>query len=62
MAVSGVAGFVLWLWTPTILLGTIDWRRLVPVALVSAVLGALVSVASAVYVPILMSWSADGTG
>jgi membrane protein len=62
VAVSGVAGFVLWLWTPTILLGTIEWRRLVPGAIVSAVLGAIASVASAIYVPILMTWSADRYG
>jgi membrane protein len=62
VAVSGVTGFALWLWTPTILLGTIEWRRLVPGALVSAVLGALAGVASAIYVPILMTWSADRYG
>jgi membrane protein len=62
VGVSGVTGFVLWLWTPTILLGSIDWRRLVPGAVVSGVLGALVGVASGIYVPILMTWSADKYG
>jgi membrane protein len=62
VAVSGVAGFALWLWTPAILLGTIEWRRLVPGAIVSAVLGGLVSLASAIYAPILMTWSANRYG
>jgi membrane protein len=62
VGVSGVLGFLLWLWTPTVLLGGLDWRRLVPGAVVTAVLGAMVSVASAIYVPILMTWSADRYG
>jgi membrane protein len=62
VTVSGVTGFVLWLGTPSILLGTIEWRRLAPGAVVTAGLGALVSVASAIYVPILMTWSADKYG
>jgi membrane protein len=62
IAVSGVLGFVLWLWTPTALLGALDWRRLAPGAVVSAVLYEVVSVASAIYIPILMTWSADRYG
>jgi membrane protein len=62
VAVTGVTGFILWLWTPAILLGAVDWRRLVPGAVVSGVLGALVGVASGIYVPILMTWSADKYG
>jgi membrane protein len=62
LTVSGAAGLLLWLWTPRILLGIPDWRRLLPGAIVSAVLGALVSVASGIYVPILMRWSADKYG
>jgi membrane protein len=59
---TGVTGFFLWLWTPTILLGSIDWRRLAPGAVVTAVLGAIVGVASGIYIPILMTWSADKYG
>jgi len=60
---STVAGFALWLWTPSILLGAaMGWRHLLPGAAVSAVLGALLSVASGIYVPILMTWSADRYG
>ena len=55
-------GFAVWLWTPMILLGREDWKRLVPGAIVSGVLGALLSVASSVYVPILMTWSARKYG
>ena len=62
VAVTGVTGFVLWLVTPMILLGRRDWRRLAPGAVVSAVLGALAGVASAIYVPILMTWSAERYG
>jgi membrane protein len=62
LTVSGASGLLLWLWTPRILLGLPDWRRLLPGAIVSAVLGALVSVASGIYVPILMRWSADKYG
>jgi membrane protein len=62
VAVTGITGFVLWLTTPMILLGRLDWRRLAPGAVVSAVLGALAGVASAIYVPILMTWSAERYG
>ena len=62
LGVSTAIGFVLWLWTPKILLGTMDWRRLAPGALVSAFLAALLSIASAIYVPVLMEWSADKYG
>jgi membrane protein len=62
IAVSTALGFVVWLGTPIILLGGMDWRRLLPGALVSAVLGALLSVASGIYMPILLTWSADKYG
>jgi membrane protein len=62
VGVSTLTGFVLWLWTPTILLGAIEWRRLAPGAAVSAFLAALLSLASAIYVPVLMEWSADKYG
>jgi membrane protein len=55
-------GFVLWLGTPMLLLGERDWRRLAPGALVSGLLGAVLSVASSIYVPVLMDWSADKYG
>lgn len=55
-------GFVLWLLTPMILLGERDWRRLAPGALVSGLLGAAIGVASSIYVPILMDWSAEKYG
>lgn len=58
----GVTGTILWMWTPTILLGAADWHRLVPGAVVSGVLGGLVGVASGIYVPILMTWSAERYG
>jgi membrane protein len=59
---SGLTGLVLWLWTPAILLGIPDWRRLLPGAIVSGVLGALAGVASGIYIPILLEWSADKYG
>jgi membrane protein len=62
LVVSSVLGFVIWLWTPSILLGTMEWRYLVPGALISAVLGALLAAASGIYVPIFMTWSADKYG
>jgi membrane protein len=62
VAVSAAAGFVLWLWTPSLLLASTDWRRLLPGAAVSAVLGTCLTVASGIYVPILMTWSADRYG
>jgi membrane protein len=62
VAISSATGFVLWLGTPALLLGEHDWRRLAPGALVSGVLGALLGVASSVYIPILMDWSADKYG
>jgi membrane protein len=62
VAVSTATGFVLWLVTPMLLLGERDWRRLVPGALSSGLLGALLGVASSIYVPIAMTWSADRYG
>lgn len=55
-------GAVLWLWTPVCLLRARDWHRLVPGAVISGVLGALLTVASALYVPVLMNWSAERYG
>jgi membrane protein len=62
LTVSTVTGFALWLWTPSILLGDMGWRHLLPGALISAVLGALLTAASGVYIPIFMTWSADKYG
>ena len=62
IAVSTVFGFVVWLATPAILLGAMDWRRLLHGALVSATLGALLGAASGIYVPIVLTWSADRYG
>jgi len=55
-------GCLLWLLTPMVLLGRRDWRRLVPGAAVSGLLGALLGVASSIYVPVLMDWSAEKYG
>lgn len=62
VTVSTLLGFVIWLATPMILLGAMDWRHLLPGALVSATLGALLGAASGIYVPILLTWSADRYG
>jgi membrane protein len=62
VVVATGTGFVLWLLTPMILLGERDWRRLAPGALVSGLLGAAIGVASSIYVPILMDWSAEKYG
>ena len=62
LIVSTVSGFAVWLWTPSILLGSIGWRQLMPGAVISAVLGALLAVASGIYVPVFMTWSADRYG
>ena len=62
VTISTATGFVLWLGTPMLLLGERDWRRLAPGALSSGLLGALLGVASSIYVPIAMTWSADRYG
>jgi membrane protein len=62
IALSAALGFVIWLATPRILLGPMDWRHLLPGATVSAVLVALLTAASGIYIPILMTWSADRYG
>jgi membrane protein len=62
VVVATATGFVLWLATPMLLLGERDWRFLAPGAIVCGVLGALLSLASSIYVPILMDWSADKYG
>jgi membrane protein len=62
VAISTVTGFLLWLATPVLLLGESDWRSLAPGAAVSGLLGALLGVASSIYVPLAMDWSADRYG
>ncbi len=62
LTATALTGLALWLWTPAILLGIRDWRRLLPGAIVSGVLGVLISIASGIYVPILMKWSAEKYG
>ena len=62
IALGTATGGVLWLFTPVILLRARDWRRLAPGALISGVLGALLGVASGLYVPVLMTWSAERYG
>ena len=62
VALSSATGFVLWLGTPMLRLGERDWHHLAPGALSSAILGALLGVASGIYVPIAMTWSADRYG
>jgi membrane protein len=62
VALATGTGFLLWLGTPMLLLGDPDWRRLAPGAAVLGLLGALLGVASSIYVPILMDWSADKYG
>jgi membrane protein len=62
IALSTALGFVVWLITPRILLGPVDWRHLLPGATLSAVLAALLTAASGIYIPILMTWSADRYG
>jgi membrane protein len=62
VTVATASGFLLWLITPMVLLGERDWRRLAPGALLSGFLGAMLGVASSIYVPILMEWSAEKYG
>jgi membrane protein len=62
LSITGVVGFALWLGSPIILLGRRDWHRLAPGAVVSAILNTLAGVSAAIYVPILMTWSADRYG
>ena len=62
VALSSVLGFVLWLGTPMLLLGERDWRHLAPGALSSALLAVALSIASGIYVPLVMTWSADRYG
>jgi membrane protein len=62
VALATATGFLLWLATPVLLLGDRDWRGLAPGAAVSGLLGALLGVASSIYVPIAMDWSADRYG
>jgi len=62
LCLTGASAFVLWLWTPAILLPDADWRRLVPGAAVSGVLNGFVTLGLAIYIPIAMTWSADRYG
>lgn len=55
--------FILWLWTPLVLLGgRVPVRRLVPGALVSGVCMTALFYASAIYMPILIENSAERYG
>ena len=60
--ITATLGFVIWLITPRILLGAVDWRHLLPGATLSAVLAALLTAASGIYIPIVMTWSAERYG
>jgi membrane protein len=62
IVLSTATGFLVWLGTPLILLGERDWRLMAPGAAVSGFLGALVGVASNIYVPMAMDWSAERYG
>jgi membrane protein len=60
--VVGVSGFVLWLATPVVLLGRRHWRRLAWGAAVSATIGAVIGVASGIWLPLALNWSARRYG
>jgi membrane protein len=63
VCVLTASGTVLWLMTPWLLLGgALDIRTLLPGAAVSGFAGTLLSVASAIYMPILLDWSAERYG
>jgi membrane protein len=56
-------GFLLWLWTPIVLLGRrVALRRLVPGAVVSGVLMTALVYASAIYMPIIIEHAAQRYG
>jgi membrane protein len=59
---AAAAGFAAWLATPLVLLGAGDWRRFAPGAGVAALLGALLTVVSAVWLPFMIEWSAERYG
>jgi membrane protein len=60
--VAAFTGFWLWLGTPIVLIRGIEWRSLVPGAAVIAFLISLVTIASEIWVPILMTSSAEKYG
>jgi membrane protein len=62
VALATLTGFIVWLGTPLILLGERNWRLMAPGAAVSGFLGAMLSVASNIYVPLVMDWSAERYG
>ena len=62
VAISTVTGFILWLGTPMLLLRRERLAPMAPGAAVSGLLGALLGVASRIYVPVAMEWSADRYG
>ena len=59
IALSAALGFVVWLMTPRILLGRVDWRT---AARRHARCPALLTAASGIYIPIVMTWSAERYG
>jgi membrane protein len=63
VAVSTAFGSVVWLWTPWVLLaGGLSWRQLAPGAAVAGLAGAILGIASGIYMPLVLSWSAERYG
>lgn len=62
VATGSLVGFGFWLITPILLLGVLDWRRLLPGAIVCGVASGVLGVASQIWIPILLRWSAEKYG
>ena len=61
IAIALVSGF--WAWTPYVLMGArLPWRRLVPTGLLTALGVTLFSIASVLYMPVIMTHNASRYG
>jgi membrane protein len=62
LILGSLTGLVFWLLTPSILLGQLDRRRLIPGAVACGLAVGVLGIVSGIWVPLLLQWSADRYG
>lgn len=63
LVIALTGGFVLWVWTPFVLLGgRVAWRKLVPTAILTSLSMTALNIGSIVYMPDAISSAADRYG
>jgi membrane protein len=62
VVLASATGFAFWLITPLLLLGSLEWRRIVPGAVATGISVGLLGVVSQIWIPLLVKWSAEKYG